>query len=265
MVVLRDFEDENVIHPDGSIDPLRDFQIFNTEMLFRDMEVIENSLKRLKRTPIKKDDIQGKRNIETLEKCRESIEAEIPLREVTFLDEEEKFLKGFQFLTQKPLLIVLNVGEEKITAKDRVSDLFGKYIAKENVRGISICGKIEAELFELNEDDARIFMEDYGIDELATNKIINISYDLTGVISFFTFLNDETKAWTVKAGTRAKQAAGVIHSDIERGFIRAEVVPVEQLIEYKSIQACKEKGIFKLEGKDYIVNDGDVITFRFNV
>jgi len=130
---------------------------------------------------------------------------------------------------------------------------------------VSICGKIEAELFELDEDDTKVFMDDYGIDELATNKIINISYDLAGVISFFTFLNDETKAWTIGTGTNAKQAAGIIHSDIERGFIRAEVVPVEELIEYKSIQACKDKGKFKLEGKDYIANDGDVITFRFNV
>ncbi|MFC1562981.1 redox-regulated ATPase YchF [candidate division KSB1 bacterium] len=265
MVVIRGFKDENVIHPEGSIDPQRDFEMFNAEILFRDMEVIKNTLKRLNRSFIKKDDVQGKKEREILERCREKIEAEIPLRDVDFSIDEEKFLKGFQFLTQKPILIVLNIGEDEITAKNRIPDLFEKYIERKNVKGVSICGEIEMELSELEKDDAEVFMSEYRIDELATNKIINISYDLMGVISFFTFVNDETRAWTIKSGTKAKKAAGAIHSDIEKGFIRAEVIPIDQLLEHKSIHTCKEKGIMRLEGKDYIVQDGDVITFRFNV
>ncbi len=265
MVVIRNFEDDNVIHPEGAINPLRDLEIFNTEILFRDIEVVENSLKRLKSSSMKKDDIQGKREIGILEKCKEAIESEIPLREIDFPVDEEKFLRGFQFLTYKSLLIVLNIGEDEINKKDDVHKIFAKYMSKEHIRGVSICGKIEMELSELEKDDADLFMSDYGIDELVTNKIINISYDLMGVISFFTYVNDETKAWTIKSGTKAKNAAGAIHSDIEKGFIRAETVHIDRLLEHKSINICKEKGFIKLEGKDYVVKDGDVITFRFNV
>jgi len=265
MVVIRKFEDEKVIHPEDSINPLRDLEIFNTEILFRDMEVVENRLERLKKSFTKRDNIEEKREIEILEQCQKALESEKPLSEVEFSDEQEKMIRGFQFLTHKPLLIVLNVSEEEIGAEDKVPEFFKEYIARDNVRGMSICGKIEMELSELEQTDAKEFMRDYGIDELATNKIINICYDLMRLISFFTTGDKEVRAWSIKSGTKAKQAAGVVHTDMEKGFIKAEVISVDELLENKSIQICKEKGIMRLEGKDYVVKDGDIIFFRFNV
>jgi len=265
MVVIRKFPNENILHPEGSINPIRDFEIFYNEILFRDMEIVENRLNKLKKSSTKKENVEEKKELEVLEKCKESIESEIPLREVEFQEEEEKIIKGFQFLTHKPLLIVLNVGEDEILEVDKVNELFGEYLLRKYVKGVSICGGIEMELSELNKEDAEMFMKDYGIKELATQKIINVCYDLMGVITFFTTSEKEIRAWSIRSGTKARQSAGVVHSDMEKGFIRAEVIPVEELLKNRSIHICKEKGIMLLEGKDYVVKDGDVIFFRFSV
>ena len=265
MVVIRAFESELVIHPEGSLDPLRDMDTFATEILLRDLEIIEQRLARLKRLPKKKDNLEENREIELLERCKTSLESEIPLRNCDFTNEEDKMIKGFQFLTYKLILIVLNIGEEEIPKGDRTPELFKDYLAEGTVLCASICGSIEQEISELDESDAKEFMIDYGINEPATTKIIRLCYDLTGSITFFTINEREIRAVSIPSGTRAKQAAGAVHTDFERGFIRAEVIDFEHYIENKSEAACKEKGLMRLEGKDYVVKDSDVILFRFNV
>lgn len=265
MLVIRSFENELVIHPNDSINPERDMDFFAAEMILRDLEIVEQRLERLSRLPKKKDNLEEQREIDVLEKCRSSLESEIPLRNCNFSDEEEKMIRGFQFLTHKRLLVVLNTGEDEIRGPDKAPEYFKDFITEKTVMTSSICGKIEQEISELEEDDAQEFMNDYGITEPAAAKIIKLCYDLTGLITFFTFGEKEVHAWSIPSETKAKQAAGAIHSDIERGFIRAEVVTYEDLLENKTEAACKEKGLMRLEGKEYIVKDGDVILFRFNV
>ena len=265
MVVIRAFESELVIHPEGSLDPLRDMDTFATEILLRDLEIIEQKLARLKRLPKKKDNLEENREIKLLERCKISLEEEIPLRNCEFTNEEDKMIKGFQFLTYKRILIVLNIGEEEIQKGDRVPELFKDYLAEGTVLCASICGSIEQEISELDESDAKEFMTDYGIDEPAAAIIIRLCYDLTGLITFFTAAENEVRAWAITSGLKAPQAAGTVHTDFERGFIRAEVIDFENYIENKSEAACKDKGLMRLEGKDYVVKDSDVILFRFNV
>ena len=265
MVVIRAFESELVIHPEGSLDPLRDMDTFATEILLRDLEIIEQRLMRLKRLPNKKDNLEENREIKLLERCKTSLESEIPLRNCDFTGEEDKMIKGFQFLTYKRILIVLNIGEDEIRKGDRSPELFKDYLTEGTALCASICGSIEQEISELDENDAKEFMGDYGIEEPAAAKIIRLCYDLTGLITFFTAGEKEVRAWPITSGLKAPQAAGTIHTDFERGFIRAEVIDFRHYIENKSESACKEKGLMRLEGKDYIVKDSDVILFRFNV
>jgi hypothetical protein len=205
-----------------------------------------------------------KRELEVLKKCRSILEDEKPIRELD-LDENEAFIiKGFQFLSAKPLLFVLNIAEEDIDKSESLINELKTCLGKKcSVTALS--AEIEKEISQLDEEDAKIFLEDLHIDEPATHKLIHKSYDLLGLISFFTGSEKESRAWTIRSGYTAQKAAGTIHTDMEKGFIRAEVVPYEVLVDLGSFQACKEKGLLRLEGKEYIVKDGDVLTMRFNV
>jgi hypothetical protein len=200
-----------------------------------------------------------------LTRCREALDKEIPLRELDFTSEEEKWLRGFAFLSLKPLCVLLNLGEADITNKEVLEKECSLVLRHKKTGITSLCGKLEAELSELEEKDRAVFMQELGITESALDKILDLSYKLLGLVSFFTANENEVKAWTIPSGTTALKAAGVVHSDMEKGFIKAEVMNFEKLMEVGSLAQAREKGELGLEGKNYLVQDGDVIFFRFNV
>ena len=264
LCVLRVFANDMVPHPEGSINPKRDLEIIESEFLLSDMAILENRIAKLEKEVRKIKDETLKRELTLLQRCYESIENEQPLRELNFMDEEEKMLRGFQFLTAKPILLVLNIGEDDVNKEEQILSEYARLTGTKRTL-VCLSAHIEMEIAQLPEDDKAVFQEELGIKEPALHKMIRHSYDLLGLMSFFTSGDDEVRAWTIKKGTRAQVAAGEIHSDIERGFIRAEIVPFEKLSELGSWSKCKDKGVLRLEGKDYIVKDGDVINFRFNV
>ncbi len=261
--VVRAFKDESVVHPLESINPRRDIDTIELEMIFGDLELIEKRLERmdegLKRG--KKPDEAEKK---LLMKCKEALEKETPLRDIDFSDEEQKAMRHLQFLSIKPAVIVLNISEQKIKT-DSVSLLAQELQKKKNIKIISLCGKFEMEIAQMPKEDAKAFLDDMEISEPALDKLINISYDLLGYMSYLTAGEPEVRAWTIKKGMNAVEAAGKIHSDIARGFIRAEVVSYDDFITNGNMAAVREKGLLRLEGKTYEVKDGDIITFRFNV
>ena len=265
--VVRCFEDSNIVHVDGSINPLRDIETINLELLFSDMEVLERRYAKLvksvknDKTLVKETELVGKLRAHLEEgKMAKSYEPED--------DDERQLLETFNLLTYKPTIYAANVAEDELSedAKDNeyvksVRD----YAEKEGSEVFVICAQIEQEIAELDDDERREFLDDLGLKESGLEKMIRASYTLLGLISFITSGEMETKAWTIKRGTKAPQAAGKIHSDFERGFIRAEVVSYDNLVDLGSMVKAKEKGLVRSEGKEYVVQDGDVVLFRFNV
>jgi GTP-binding protein YchF len=264
-VVVRAFENEYHPHPEGNIDPLRDLQIVETEFLLSDLSIVENRIDKLEKELQKSKDEEGFKELELMKRCLPYLELEKSLREVDFTEDEELQLRGFQFLSAKPMIVVLNIGEKEIGKEDEILSKFTEYQDKPNLSIISLSVEIEQEISLLENEDAQLFLSDLGIQEPALNKLIRTSYDLLNLISFFTHNEDECRAWTIKKGTNAQKAAGAIHTDFEKGFIRAEVINYNQFMEHKSITKCRDLGLLKLEGKNYIVQDGDIITIRFNV
>ena len=261
-VVIRAFENEIYPHPAGSIDVLRDFATVESEFLLSDLSIVENRVGRLEAQVKKVKDEQAIKELELLKRCQALLENETPLRETEFSDDEELMLRGFQFLTAKPLVVVINISETDIANE---SEIAKQVPEKLNVSVITMCARAEQEISQLDEEDRVLFQEDLGIEEPALAKLIRTSYELLGLISFFTVGEDECRAWTIREGTVAQKAAGVIHSDLERGFIRAEVTHYTDFIELGSLAKCREKGVLRLEGKTYVVKDGDIMTVRFNV
>ncbi len=268
--VVRAFEDDAVSHPMNEINPLRDIETLELELIFGDIELVEKRLARMEEGA-KKGKKPNEAEKKLLLKCKDALEKEIPLRNVSFDDEEQKAMKHLQFISTKPEVVVLNIGEGDLNTdkalnfqKDAEKYFDDKGISK-TTKVVSLCGKIEMEIAQLNSDEARAFLDDLGIQEPALNKLIHVSYDLLGLISFLTCGEDEVRAWTVTKGTSAQKAAGKIHSDIERGFIRAEVVGYNDFILCGNMAAARDKGLLRLEGKTYEVKDGDIINFRFNV
>jgi hypothetical protein len=265
--VIRGFGDESIVHPLGNIDPQRDAETVELEMIFGDLELVDKRLERMEQGAKrgKKPDEAEKK---LLMKCKEALEAEKPLRDIEFTDDELKAMSHLQFMSIKPEVILLNVAEADINSDSAaavVSDIRALFQGKQ-VTVMSLCGKIEMEIAQLPADEARAFLEDLGIKEPALNRLIRVSYQLLGLISFLTSGEDEVRAWTINNGMNAQKAAGRIHSDIERGFIRAEVVSYEDFIAHGgSMSAARDKGLLRLEGKTYGVRDGDIINFRFNV
>ena len=261
--VVRLFANDAVPHPDGSIDGLRDITSFETEFILSDLSIIETRIERIKKQSQKIADEQGKKELPILEKCHQLLESEKPLREVDFSKEEHQLLKTYQLLSIKPMLIALNLDEsQRSEAGDRMKQIEQSKAGK-RTKIVSFFGKIEQEMSELTDDEAKAFMEEYGIKESALNTLIREAYALLGLQSFFTVGEDECRAWTIRAGTPAQEAAGVIHSDFFNKFIRAEVVQyVDFIASEGSFAKSKEAGTWRLEGKEYVVKDGDIMSIR---
>ncbi len=267
MHVVRAFEDPNIPHIEETINPQRDIGVFELEMIFSDLAIVEKRLERLAKDLKKAKSAELELENAVLERFKEALEHERPLRELSMTPEEEKRIKGFTFLSAKPVLLVLNLGDEDARKIPDVVKEYGleQLATSRNVGITAVCGKIEAEISALSPEDALLFMEDLGLSTSGLARIIQESYSLLGLISFYTAGEPEVRAWTIPRNTTAQQAAGVIHTDIEKGFIKAEVVSFPDMVELGSFQAAKNKGVLRLEGKDYTVREGDVILFRFNV
>lgn len=260
--VVRAFDDDAVPHPQGSVNPIRDVSSLDLELMFSDMAIIERRLQRLN-AEINKMSTKD-RELRTAERdalltLQTALENEIPVRDVDLSEDDDKLLRGYQFLSAKPMLIVVNVGDDQITDPPTV--------AYDHQRSdvVSIAGKIEAELAQMDDEDATAFMDDLGISEAARDRAIKKSYDLLGLISFLTAGQDEVRAWTIRRNTPAVEAAGTIHSDIQRGFIRAEIVAYADLMHAGSMVEAKKQGTVRMEGKTYIMHDGDICNFLFNI
>ncbi len=265
--VVRCFEDSNIVHVDGSISPIRDIDTINLELIFADMETVDKRLERAKK--LVKGDKKYQFEIDTLEKVKQALENGKSARTLDYTDEERDVLKESFLLTMKPIMYVANVSEEDLADPDKNENVqkVKEYAKEENAEVIPLCVKIEEELSSLEDEDKKEMLEALGLKESGLDKLIKASYDLLGLMSFLTAGEPEVRAWTIKKGTKAPQAAGKIHSDIERGFIKAEVISFKDLTEKanNSMVQAKEKGLVRSEGKDYIMQDGDIVLFRFNV
>jgi ribosome-binding ATPase len=262
--VVRMFRDPAVPHASGSVDPARDVRTMEDEVILADLGVVERRLERLERDLKKAGNAELRKEHDVLIRCRAALEEGRPLRALELGAEDARRLRGFQFLSAKPLLLVLNLDEADLAQADRAVALAGlqDFIKGSATRAVPICAKIELEIAQLDAADARAFMADLNLRESGLDRVIRASYDLLGYISFFTVGEDECRAWSIPRDTSAQVAAGEIHTDIQRGFIRAEVVRYEHLLARGSLAACRDHGELRLEGKDYIVLDGDVINFR---
>jgi GTP-binding protein YchF len=269
--VVRAFEDEPTPHPEGSVDPARDIETMNLELAFSDLAVVDKRLQRVIQQLPKMKGAEREayeREQRLMERLKAALEADTPLREIVdeLEEEDRKTLRGFGLLTIKPMLVLVNLGETQLgeTGEALIARLREQF-ATPGVAVDGLAGKIEMEIGQLEPDDAAVFLEDLGIAESSRDRIIRISFELLGLIPFFTVGPDECRAWTIRRGTPAVEAAGTIHSDIQRGFIRAEIVSYQDLIDAGSMAESKKRGTFRREGKTYIVEDGDVINFLFNV
>jgi len=262
--VVRMFRDPAVPHAAGSVDPARDVRTMEEEVILADLGVVERRLERLERDVKKSANAELKKEQEILVRCRALLEDGTALRTLDLPPEDLRRLRGFQFLSAKPLLIVLNLDEADLPQADRAVELAGLtgFVHGANTRAVPICAKIELEIAQLDPADATAFMADLGLRESGLDRVIRASYELLGYISFFTVGEDENRAWSIPRGTNAQHAGGEIHTDIQRGFIRAEVVAYGALTGRGSMAACREHGEVRLEGKEYVVQDGDIINFR---
>ena len=265
--VVRCFEDSNVIHVDGSVNPIRDIETINLELIFSDLEILERRI--AKTTKLANNDKKAAKELVLQKRIKEHLEeGKLAKTFVTEDEDEEAWITGYNLLTGKPVIFAANVGEDDLAddaAGNHMVAQVREYAAQEHCEVFVICAQIEQEIAELEDDEKAMFLEELGLSESGLDKLIAASYRLLGLISYLTAGEDETRAWTIKVGTKAPQAAGKIHSDFERGFIKAEVVNYQDLLEYGSLAAAREKGLVGMEGKEYVVKDGDVILFRFNV
>jgi len=266
--VVRAFHDESVSHPTGSVDPARDAQVMEDELILADLSVVERRLERLEKDLKKSKTGELEKERELILRCKLALENGQPLRSLGLAGEDLRRLRGFQLLSAKPLLLVINLDEAEVSAAAKVEEAAARtgltsFLSRAATGAVPVCAKIELEIAALEPADAQAFLADLGLQESGLARVIRASYDLLGYISFFTVGEDENRAWSIPRGTVAQDAAGEIHSDIARGFIRAEVVHYDALIARGSMAACKEHGEVRLEGKEYIVKDGDIINFRF--
>lgn len=262
--VIRVFDDPSVPHSEGTVDPLRDATNLDLELILSDHDQVLKRLERVEKDLTKKKDPLLEHEKTVLEKCKAHLEAEKPLRELLLTPEERKPVGGFLFLSQRPMLYVLNLGDDEAAEMDRAIEKhkLAALQGRPNTAVVAVCGRLESELAEMDDEEAAELLASYGLKEPGLNRLIHATYELMGLSSFFTAGEPEVRAWTIRKGSTAVKAAGEIHSDIEKGFIRAEVVRCEDLLAAGSIHAAKEKGQVRLEGKEYIVQEGDVILFR---
>ena len=263
--VVRCFEDSNITHVDGNIDPIRDIETINLELIFADIETIDKRLDKAKK--MLKADKKYQFEIDLLEKIKLNLENGVSARSLEYNEEEQMILKDMFLLTSKPIIYVANISEEQIGNIDNDPNIskVREYATKENSEIVPLCVKIEEEISTLDDNDKKEMLEAMGLEESGLDKLIKKSYDLLGLMSFLTAGEPEVRAWTIKKGTKAPQAAGKIHSDIERGFIKAEVVSYDDLIREGSMNEAREKGLVRSEGKEYIMQEGDIVLFKFNV
>ncbi len=262
--VVRCFEDPNVVHVSATIDPVSDIEVINTELCLKDLDTVQNRIKRLEKTA-KGGDKAAVHAVAVCEKAKKMLEAGEPIRRGAWTDEEQPILRELQLLTQKPVLYCANVKEEELPNGGALVERVREIAASEGSKVAVICGKVEMEVAELSEEEAVLYLKELGLTEPGLHQLIRLGYELLGLITFLTAGEDEVRAWTVHKGAKAPQAAGVIHTDFERGFIRAEVMKYADLVELGSQQAVKDKGLYRIEGKEYLMADGDVVYFRFNV
>lgn len=264
--VVRCFEDENVIHVEGNVNPKRDIETIDLELVLADMESIEKRFDRTSKL-LKAGDKKAQAEIALLERLREVFNQGKGARSLTFSDEERDILKGFSLLSLKPVLYVANVSESGLAtaADNHYVQQVREIAAEEGAEVVVVCAQIEAEIAELEADEKNAFLEDLGLEESGLDRLIRVAFHLLGLMTFFTAGPIEVKAWTIYQGTKAPKAAGAIHTDFEHGFIRAEVVSYQDFVEYNGLNGARDKGLVRLEGKEYIMNDGDIVHFRFNV
>ena len=263
--VVRCFDDENITHVADTIDPLRDIDIIQTELCLADLEAVEKRIAKVAKL-LKSGNKDAKIENEILQKIKSALDEAKPARSVELTEDELNIIRDANLLTLKPVLYIANVSEDEVADADNsYVEKVKKLAEKENAQVVKICAKVESEIAELDEDEAKEFLNDLGLENSGLDRLIHAAFDLLGLMTFLTAGPDECRAWTIVKGTPAVKAAGKIHSDIERGFIRAEIVNYDDLVKLGSISAARDKGLVRLEGKEYIMQDGDVTYFRFNV
>lgn len=264
--VVRCFDDENITHVEGKTDPIRDIEIINTELVLADYEIVNNRIDKISKKATTTKDKDAIKELNVLTKCKEHLEKSIPLRNVIFNTDEIEILKNFNLITLKKVIYVANVDEITASVGDNEYSLeLKEYASNDNASVVVMSAKLESELADLNDEEKIVFLEEVGITNSGLDKLIFATYDLLGLATFFTSGKDECRAWTFKKGMKAPQCAGIIHSDFERGFIKAEVMSFNDLESAGSELKVKESGKLRLEGKDYVMQDGDIVYFRFNV
>lgn len=264
--VVRCFNDDNVIHVDGTVDPIRDIEVINVELIMSDLEIVNNRINKITKKVKSSKNKQEQLELELMTRIKKSLEQNIPARKLDFTEEELKITSPFNLITAKPIIYVANVNEEDINSNSNnyVNKVI-EYAKKENTDVVIICAKIESELADMDEEEKNEFLKDLGIKESGLSQLIKSTYRLLGLATYFTVGSDEVKAWTFKKSMKAPECAGIIHTDFQKGFIRAEVISYNDLIYYGNENKVKEAGKVRLEGKDYIMQDGDICHFRFNV
>ena len=264
--VVRCFDDKNIIHVDGSVDPIRDIEVINVELVMSDLEIIDGRINRIGKKAEMTKDKKELLEVATLRKIKTNLEQNIPVRKMGLNEDELDIIKSFNLITEKPIIYVANVSEDDIiNGGNEYYQKVCEYAKDENSEVVLICAKIESELAELNDTDKAAFLHDLGIPESGLDQLIKKTYSLLGLATFFTAGSDEVRAWTFKKGMKAPECAGIIHTDFERGFIRAEVMSYDDLVKYGSEKEVKDNGKMRLEGKEYLMQDGDICYFRFNV
>ncbi len=263
--VVRCFDDDKIIHVENTVDPLRDIETLEMELMISDLEIVESRLEKVEKKAMTTKDKDALLEVDLFKRIRESLNNGIPSRKLEYSKEEQIILKSFGLLSLKPVIYVANIKEDDLIEGNKYIDLVREHALNNNAECVVMCAKIESELSELNADDKESFLKELGIEESGLDKLIRATYKLLGLATYFTVGVDEVRAWTYKEGMKAPECAGIIHTDFERGFIRAEVMSYDDLITYGSELKVKEAGKTRLEGKEYLMKDGDICHFRFNV
>ena len=263
--VVRCFDDNNIIHVDSKIDPINDIEVINLELSLSDLEIINSRIDKIKKKAETNRDKEALAECEILKKAKDALEKGIALRRVDFNKDEKLYLKNFNLLTMKPIIYLANVKEDELTIDNDYVKKVMEYASKEEAKVVKACAKMEADLSDLSEEEKKEMLESVGIKESGLDQLIKATYDLLGLATYFTGGPDEVRAWTFKKGMNAKECAGIIHTDFEKGFIKAEIMSYEDLDQFGSELKVKEAGKTRLEGKDYLMQDGDICYFRFNV
>lgn len=263
--VVRCFEDSSIIHVEDGVDPIRDIEIINLELILADLDIIESRVERIEKRALTTRDKDSLEELAILQKVLDALKKNIPARRLNYTEEQLKTIKSFNLLTIKPIIYLANIKENEINSPNKYVDLVRDYAKEEKAEVIEMCAKVESELSELNEEDKIVFLEELGIKESGLDKLVRATFSLLGLATYFTCGPQEVKAWTFRQGMKAPECAGIIHTDFERGFIRAEVIGYEDLVNCGGEKEAREAGKMRLEGKEYIMQDGDICHFRFNV